>query len=139
MRPIRWIVIHHSASPRATTVGAIRDFHMNTRGWKHIGYHKIVEEDGTVYAGRKLENVGAHAFGHNRDSIGICVVGDNTKEQESWSKEQIETLNELVHSLRLRFPEAEILGHRDLEGAHTLCPGLDVRELLGLPKELGVV
>lgn len=37
------------------------------------------------------------------------------------------TLLALLRSLREDFPDAEILGHRDLPGVKKACPGFDVR------------
>jgi hypothetical protein len=57
---------------------------------------------------------------------------------DRWVKPQIRTLGRLCWFLEALFPGAVVLGHRDMTGTATLCPGLDVRELLGLDQE-GVV
>ncbi len=133
MRLIRRIVVHHSASPRETTIEQIRDWH-RAKGWNEIGYHLLVTGDAAVRAGRDLQVQGAHAKGHNRDSIGVCVIGDNTRPEHAWTADQILTLRLVLRGLLEKYPEAEMLGHRDLPDAATLCPGLDVRELLASTK-----
>jgi hypothetical protein len=65
-------------------------------------------------------------------------VGNNTTMMDRWVKSQIRTLGRLCWFFEALFPGADILGHRDMPGTATLCPGLDVRELLGLDQE-GVV
>jgi N-acetyl-anhydromuramyl-L-alanine amidase AmpD len=95
-----------------------------------IGYHFVVLGDGTIAMGRMLSEIGAHAKGHNLKSIGICVVGDNTQKEHWWTDEQIVCLRALVQVLQILCPQTEILGHRDLPGAATECPGLNVLALL---------
>ena len=53
----------------------IRDWHVNGNGWSDIGYHYVIKRNGLVEAGRPVSISGAHAKGHNADSIGICLVG----------------------------------------------------------------
>ncbi len=129
MRPIELIVIHHSASSLATTVAEITTWH-EARGFGGIGYHLVILGNGTVAQGRPMESIGAHARGHNLKSIGVCVVGNNTEPDHAWTTRQINSLRALVDLLRIFWPRAQVLGHRDLEGAATECPGLNVRALL---------
>jgi N-acetylmuramoyl-L-alanine amidase len=127
VRPLTRIIIHHSASPLTTRTADIRRWHLD-KGWSDIGYHRVIERDGSIHNGRDLDLVGAHTRGFNQDSIGICAVGNNTDSAESWTDAQIDALRKLVAALQLVFGELEIRGHRDL--AATLCPGCDVGELL---------
>ena len=46
---------------------------------QHIGYHFVIDTDGTVETGRKEGETGAHVKGHNLNSLGICLVGGITK------------------------------------------------------------
>ena len=131
-RRVDRLVIHHSASPRTATVEEIARWHRK-RGLQGIGYHHVIGGDGVLRPGRALERTGAHALGYNVHSIGLCVVGDNTRPEHAWLDVQIEALLLYVHWFRTFFPRAEVLGHRDLPGASTLCPGLDVRRLLAQP------
>lgn len=127
MRTIDLIAIHHSASGLWTTAEHIRDWHI-AKGWSDIGYHFVIESDGVVKKGRPVDKIGAHIRFHNTHSIGICLVGNNTDAQEKWTDAQIKSLKNLLTVLGSVYPEAEIKGHRDM--AATLCPGLDVAELL---------
>ena len=125
MAPIRRIVIHHSASPRETTFEQIEGWHL-AKGWDAIGYHYLIDGDAKVHVGRPIVFQGAHAKGANRDSIGICVTGDNTRGGMEWSHEQRVRLRELVAALRTALPGVEVMGHREVPGAATACPGEDV-------------
>src|SRR5918995_7417747 len=81
MRPIKWIVVHTSATadkagqPVDASADQMRDYHRDHNGWKDIGYHYVVRMGGLVEVGRRLEDVGAHVVGFNDASIGICVSG----------------------------------------------------------------
>lgn len=132
MRSISHIVIHHSASPLSTTLEDIDSWHRKKK-WAGCGYHLVCESDGTMRLGRPVGKVGAHVRGYNLNSIGICLVGNNTWPNDGWTQPQIASLCEMLRSLSILFPEAEVLGHRDMKGTATECPGLDVRALLGIP------
>ena len=102
------------------------------RGWNGVGYHYIVRRDGRLEVGRGEEEAGAHCKGHNKDSIGICLVGgiqDGTKSKavNDYTPKQWETLKQLVLELRGKYPEANIVGHCDYEPRKT-CPNFDVKE-----------
>ena len=155
---IEVLIIHHSASPRNITRQRVYYWHTNPKdlkgggvrwlgkwyenrsklpidvrkrkgnGWSDIGYNYVVESEGEVVIGRSLSLVGSHCRGHNHNSIGICVVGNNTKTKHQWSMSQIASLQDLVFGIKLVFPGVAIKGHRDL--ANTLCPGVDVQQLL---------
>lgn len=82
MRAINEIIVHCSATPpdwmQGQGVMAKRDeidrWH-KARGWKGIGYHYVIDRDGSVAPGRPVSQIGAHVAGHNRGSIGICLIG----------------------------------------------------------------
>ena len=136
MREIKRIVVHHSASPRTVTTEVIKAWHTDPKKsggpFKDIGYHFVIESDGAQRHGRPIWVEGAHCpdNGANRDSIGICVTGNNTRDGDHWNDAQIASLVDLLRTLRVVFPNIPYLGHRDVPGAATECPGLDVRALL---------
>ena len=133
MRVISRIIIHHSASSLTTTIEDINRWHRD-KGWAGVGYHYVIHQDGTIYPGRDLDAHGAHCPQDraNIDSVGICVVGDNTQPSQSWTADQRRALHGLVVSLRQVFAtHLPAVGHRDVPGTATLCPGLDVRGVLG--------
>lgn len=115
-------------------------------GLKHIGYHYVVDLDGKLWQGRNLVEVGAHAAGHNANSVGICLVG-GVELDAQYTLAQWATLAELVMRLatHLAVPLQHaqgggtgVCGHRDLspdansDGRITradwlkTCPGFDV-------------
>lgn len=72
-RVITKLVIHCSDS-KTGDVNTIDRWHRE-RGWSKIGYHYIITRDGSIQKGRDEEEVGAHVEGHNKNSLGICLVG----------------------------------------------------------------
>lgn len=118
MRRIDYIIIHCSA----TRAG--QDFHAadidkwhKDRGWNCIGYHYVIDLDGNVELGRNVCNIGAHTYGYNRHSIGICYVGgldENGIPADTRTEAQRKSLYKLVRELHSSFPSAQIVGHRDL-------------------------
>jgi len=127
MREIRLLVIHHSASSLQTTAKQIMGWHA-ARFKLGIGYHRIIEADGGILDGRKVQRIGAHAKRSNTHSIGICVVGDNTQTGREWTEHQERSLDITIRYYVKLYPDILVLGHRDTPGAATLCPGLDIAE-----------
>ncbi len=128
MRQINLIVIHCSATPegRDFTVGDIDRWHRQ-RGFRKIGYHYVIYRDGSVHEGRGIEEIGAHAAPFNSKSIGICYIGGldaHGNPKDTRTDAQRATLRRLVKELLGRFPDARVVGHRDL-GARKACPCFD--------------
>lgn len=113
---------------------------------KHIGYHVVIDTDGTIEYGREIGERGAHVKGHNTGSIGICLVGgvgvDNEKSHGRYTESQWHALKQVLVTLAPQCSQAEIMGHRDLSpdlnGDGTIqprewlktCPNFDVRTWL---------
>ena len=132
MREIKKIIVHCSATPESMDVGSeeIRRWHKE-RGWSDIGYHDVIRRDGTLEKGRDISIAGAHAKGHNFSSIGVCLIGGvdgNGKGEDNFAIIQKQNLRVYLDFMLLRFPAAEILGHRDIEGVKKECPCFNVRE-----------
>ena len=140
MRQISKIVIHCSATTPTMDIGftEINQWHKD-RGWSGCGYHYIIRRNGKIELGRYIGKIGAHAKGHNKDSIGICYVGgvdSNNNAQDNRTMAQKLTLTKLLKAHLLIFGKLDILGHRDLAGVKKECPCFDVKEYDYLTKEL---
>lgn len=128
MRAIDTIIVHCSATPEGKpfTVADIDRWHRQ-RGFDCIGYHYVIYLDGTLHAGRPIQQIGAHCQGHNATSIGVCYVGglaaDGKTPKDTRTQEQRETLLSLLRKLKAQFPKARIRGHRDF--AAKACPSFD--------------
>ena len=75
MRKIKYIVLHCSATKEGVPFGIedIDRWHRQ-RGFRKVGYHYVIEIDGTIRKGRDIAQVGAHVQGSNANSIGICYI-----------------------------------------------------------------
>lgn len=129
MRKINKIIIHCSATKEGNpvTVDDIRRWHVQGRGWNDIGYHYVIELDGTVKQGRPQIAQGAHCFGQNENSIGVCYVGgldEDMKPKDTRTPEQKEALKSLIFKIQSVFPEATIHGHNEFSAK--ACPCFDV-------------
>jgi len=123
------IVIHCADTPAGMDIGRdeIDRWHKE-RGWNKIGYHWVIRLDGTAERGRPESRQGAHVKGHNRDSIGVCLVGG--KGGFNFTRAQMKTLDRLCDKLAKSYPNAEFMGHRDLDRGKT-CPNFDVKAWRG--------
>ena len=145
----KYISLHCSATPegRDLTVEHIRKMHKE-RGFRDVGYHFVIQLDGTIQLGRPLDEVGAHVKGFNKDNIGICYIGGvdkNLKAKDTRTEAQKKSLETLLIFLRFtdKGRNAEIKGHRDfskdLDGDGVIephewmkmCPSFDVSEEYG--------
>lgn len=143
MRDIKLIVIHCTATANGkhVSVETVRGWHL-ARGFRDIGYHYLIDVDGSVSVGRPEEQVGAHAEGQNAHSIGVCLVGGvggpSKTDPGRYTPAQWDCLRIAVQDLQSRYPGARVIGHRelspDLDGdgqiePHEfikLCPSFDV-------------
>ena len=131
MRKIKEIIIHCSATKegRDYTVADIDRWHRD-RGFFCIGYHFVIYRDGSIHVGRSVEEVGAHCRGHNLGSIGICYIGGlsaDGKPVDTRTEAQRIALQKLLERLHRKYPQALIVGHRDLD-PQKACPCFDCGE-----------
>lgn len=124
MKTIDSIVIHCSATREGVDYRAsdIDRWHRQ-RGFQCIGYNYVIDLDGTVEIGRPLTISGAHCNDsgfsgrpYNCHSVGICYIGGldkNGKAKDTRTREQVESMHELVEYLMNKYPITDILGHRD--------------------------
>lgn len=129
-RTIDKIIVHCTATPEGMAVHAsdVRRWH-RAKGWKDIGYHYLVTIDGKVEAGRDVWQIGAHCYGHNSRSIGVCYVGGLDAKgapKDTRTEPQRTALTLLLSFLQSKFPKARIYGHRDF--SQKSCPCFEAGE-----------
>ncbi|MHC4977373.1 MAG: peptidoglycan recognition protein family protein [Planctomycetota bacterium] len=131
------ITIHHDGMPPVSLasitqnrerVRQIRNLHVNNNGWGDIGYHYIVDRNGTIWEGRPLSWQGAHVAHQNPGNIGVLCLGNF--EIETPSSTQFGTLSSFVVALanHHRVPLYNISTHQEL--ASTLCPGRSLQRMM---------
>jgi|TARA_Y100000310_G_scaffold340105_1_gene434791 hypothetical protein len=150
---VDYIIWHCSATPYGTA-REIREWHLG-RGWSDLGYHCIVLNgflthqdrrnnrrvqwlDGNIELGRRWDGddeleeaeVGAHAYGLNRRSLGLCLIGKNGR----FTKKQLEAgLSVTEQWIRqFRVPINGVIGHYEIGtvmpdyATSKTCPDLDM-------------
>jgi N-acetylmuramoyl-L-alanine amidase len=136
-----YIVVHCSATPPEDNIGAkeIRKWHTSpdpadpSKPWADIGYHFVIRRDGTREIGRHIDAQGSHVKGFNSCSIGICLIGGvdirgkKGKPVNNFTKAQFDALWEVLQILRVHYPKAEVLGHKDLNDGKA-CPSFDIQK-----------
>ena len=131
----KYIVVHCSQTRPSQNIGAkeIDRWHRE-RGWLKIGYAKVIKRDGTVEQGRDDDELQAHVKNYNHVSTSVCVVGgameDDWKQPEdNFTGEQWDSLKTVLKELVIKYPEARIVGHYELDERKT-CPNFNIREYL---------
>ena len=135
------IVIHHTGSRIDTDQGAVQidNYHKNSNDWSMIGYHFVIRKNGTIERGRPEWSVGAHAQGHNSNSIGIHLSGDFNAAYPT--EQQIEMTSMLVAYLcdKYNIPtdRQHIIGHDECYSGvgntdGSGCPGRNLQSQLDI-------
>ncbi len=128
----KYIIIHHTATEIGKAM--LIDRAHNDRGfWQGLGYHFLIDNgtlekgDGQIEASPRWikQQDGAHckAGGMNYQGIGVALVGNFT--YETPTARQMDSLAYLLETLMRYYgiSAANVMGHRDVPGANTECPG----------------
>ncbi|MFG2920168.1 N-acetylmuramoyl-L-alanine amidase [Streptomyces sp. NPDC048305] len=86
MDTVKAVFVHHTAQTNAYScadsaaiVRGLHAYHVQSNGWKDLGYNFVVDKCGTIFEGRKggvdRAVMGAHTYGFNRETAGIAVIG----------------------------------------------------------------
>ena len=132
MRKITKVIVHCSATPEGSDISTetVRGWHVDGNHWSDIGYHYVIELDGSVHNGRPLDTPGAHCKGHNQNSIGICYIGgltaDGKAPKDTRTEAQKQSLLKLLRELKAKYPNATIHGHNEF--ANKACPCFNAKE-----------
>ena len=131
----KYIVIHCSQTRPSQNIGAkdIDRWHRE-QGWLKIGYATVIKRDGTIEQGREDDEVQAAVKGYNHTSFNLCLIGGAKEEDwkqpdDNFTGEQWESLKKELTRLVKKYPDAKIVGHRDLDDKK-FCPSFDVRQYL---------
>jgi hypothetical protein len=129
-RPITGITtltIHHTVSPPDRSIESIAAYHVDSNGWPGIGYHFVIKDTGIIYQTNYLTTKSYHAGSsapgdENLISVGIALQGDFTNAPPPQA--QLDAARDLVAYLENELPTVTaVLGHRQMPGAATACPG----------------
>jgi len=141
MRKLNEIIVHCTATrpewwkgkSAQAKVAEVRKWHV-AKGWSDIGYHYLIDIDGTIVAGRPITRTGAHVKGHNTGTVGISLFGGHGGSasdmfEDNFTEEQDAALRELIADLQKDHPSIfKISGHN--EYSSKACPCFNVRNWL---------
>lgn len=119
------VILHCSATEdKHDHIGAeeIRQWHVNENGWSDIGYHYVIRRGaGLIEKGRPEEVVGAHCYGHNQNTLGVCLIGTRRP-----TMAQLDSLVKLYFMFRNKYgiPYNQWFGHNEFSNKE--CPGFHV-------------
>lgn len=148
-RVIKKIVIHCSSSDnKRDDVSVMRFLHtrpiderckwneetVNCFGFDDIAYHYIIKKNGYLHRGRDIDTKGAHCYGENHDSIGICLLGEY-----DFKPMQMLATARLVWSLCKAYgldPYNHVYPHNKFNRLKT-CPNFDIKSLEKFYPQLG--
>lgn len=105
----------------------IRRWHTSPpNNWSDIGYHFLIDRDGTIGFGRDINKTGAHTKGHNTNTIGICLIGGHggtktDKFEDHYTPEQEEALLLLLNSMKQAGWYTKLTGHNQYAAKGCPC------------------
>jgi N-acetylmuramoyl-L-alanine amidase len=130
MRQIKRIFVHCTAGPQTQTVAQIQKYWKTVNKWKSPGYHYIIKPNGEIVQLLDESKPSNGVAGYNSTSINVCYIGGVDKKGrpvDNRTDAQKESLIRILKELKSRYPDAEILGHREIWGQdpskwHKMCP-----------------
>ncbi|MFE1785587.1 N-acetylmuramoyl-L-alanine amidase [Streptomyces sp. NPDC059506] len=164
---VRAAFVHHSGTGNdyscdeaPSVVRSIYRYHVQSNGWRDVGYNFFVDKCGTIYEGRAggvtRAVQGAHVLGFNTDTMGVAVLGtyssarptadalDGVAKLTAWKLglygRDAGGRTTLVSGGNGKYPKGErvsvrvISGHRD--GFSTDCPGAELYNRLDRVRDL---
>lgn len=118
MKQIKRIFVHCTASYQSTYTDAKLVQEFKNKGWKNPGYHYVIRPDGTIFHMLGDEEIANGVSGFNVTGIHVAYVGGISKKYpkgvDNRTPEQKEMLRALLKALKDKYPNAIILGHRDI-------------------------
>lgn len=121
------LVIHHDAGANPPSHPQQVEKRLLSYYKQHGGlfpYHFAIDPAGVVYKCNAVSSVLPHAKGANRDGVGIMLMGYfHPPHNEVPTAAQIESLHLLVIELWKQLPGRAVVGHRQVQGSATACPG----------------
>lgn len=132
---VEFVVLHHTEAMRVITWTSVAAYHVNSQNWPRIAYHIGVRE----VAGRCVVNLlnppetrsyHSHTQG-NDHGLAACVAGKFDVDTPSTA--EMDTLQRVVAVARRWATWRQslpVLGHGEVPGNETDCPGANLKALL---------
>ena len=126
---ITHITLHHQGEPfpqgkdPVAYLRNLQTWSRTTKHWLDIPYHYIIDLDGRIYEGRKLEYAGDTNTEYDPKGHALIEVVGNFEEVEP-NQQQLDAVVDLMALLAAKYKVSidAIHGHKDYS-AQTVCPG----------------
>lgn len=136
MRDIKRIFVHCTAGPQNQSIETIKNYWKTVKKWANPGYHYIIKANGEIVPLQPEEKASNGVAGYNSTSINVCYIGgvdDKGRPVDNRTEYQKESLIFILRELKKKYPDAEIMGHRDIWGSDPknwkkMCPCFDAKE-----------
>ena len=131
MRDVKYLVLHCTAGPATQTTKAIKDYWKNNLGWKSVGYHYLINADGTIEQLAQESEITNGVAGFNSVTVHISYKGGvdaTNKPKDTRTPQQKESILKLLKELRKRYPKAIIQGHKDFPNVKKACPSFEAKK-----------
>lgn len=125
LKSVRYIVVHCTATRCNKPFSVEKLINCGVGKYGQCSYHYYVRLDGTVVPLLPESVQGVHARGYNSCSLGVVYEGgvdENGKNKDTRTAEQKHTLYALLKELMRSYPDARIIGHRELPHVAKDCP-----------------
>ena len=119
LKIVKFIVVHCTATRCNKPFSVECLIECGEDKFGQCSYHYYVRLDGSVIPLLPESLQGVHAAGYNSCSLGIVYEGGLDEEGHPY---------ELLKSLAKDYPDARILGHRELPDVHKDCPCFDASQ-----------
>lgn len=125
----KFIIIHHEGGNAGFQ--GVNEWHRQRWGFKsslgyYCGYQWYLDKNRKWWHARRDTEEGAHCPGHNKDSTGICVMGNYRREVFRKDSDLWDELTKKVDELRAKYniPKINVLGDKEgrIPSRPTSCP-----------------
>ena len=115
---VKYIVIHCTGANANQTTKEILNYWKNVKKWKNVGYHFIIDTNGSITQLSPTNKPTNGVKGYNSQSVHICYKGginvETKKAEDTRTNPQKAALKQLILRMLNFFPDAYVIGHRDL-------------------------
>lgn len=116
MRKIDYIVVHCTGTTPDATIEGMK-MHWRSLGWKNPGYHIVIRKDGSVVRLIGNNYIANGVKGYNMKSLHVAYIGgikSNGRPGCTLTEDQELSLATILSQWSKKYPDAKIVGHRDL-------------------------
>lgn len=98
----------------------VRNFVKSSLGF-YVGYHKVIEKDGTIVQARVDDEQNNAVLLHNHDSLAVCLVGNFDNEDPT--PEQVASLGQVLDEWCTAYDLSPLDVYPHRKYGSTSCPG----------------